>query len=572
MTSQTHTHGISQSQEDFPQEAADRSRWFPATVMPQPNQHPPLRTPTNTTSNQPFLPLSTILLINTVPNHSLSIGGRIRHFKKEWEGISQDPWILETVKGYHLLFSQKKTLFPPLECSRLRGSVAETNICTVAGDRRPLKETGYPPPPSASGQRFLQQDVCGPQEERSGHQLKNSLSERRVPKEAQDIICASWRSSANKSYNAAWNKWASWCGGRGICPISVPLRDILLFLSLLFQEGKEYSTVNTYCSTIASVHVMIDGVGVGKHPLVSRLTQGIFNSRPPKPRYRAVRSVSTVLAWVRSLPPLLDLPLKWLPVKLVVLLALSNADRSSDLQALDLTHRVFTEAGVEFTVPGLTKTRRAGQPPRVVAYGRFSEDSRLCPVLTLREYERKTSDFRRSEGKDPLFLSYQKPFKPVTAATIARWLKMALSQAGIDTAIFKAHSTRAASTSAAVLAGASMKDIMNSAGWTSESRLCPVSTVKLVVLLTLSNANRSSDLQALDLTHRVFTEAGVEFTVPGLTKTRRAGQPPRVVAYGRFSEDSRLCPVSTLREYERKTSDFRRSEDKDPLFLSYLSQ
>ena len=144
-------------------------------------------------------------------------------------------------------------------------------------------------------------------------------------------------------------------------------------------------------------------------------------------------------------PPLLDLPLKWLSVKLVVLLALSNADRASDLQALHLTHRVFTEVGVEL-VPGLTKTRRASQPPQIVAYGRFSEDPKLCPVSTLREYERKTNAFRRSEDKNPLFLSYQRPFKPVTAASITRWLQTTLAQAGIDTAVFKAHSTCTAKT------------------------------------------------------------------------------------------------------------------------------
>ena len=105
--------------------------------------------------------------------------------------------------------------------------------------------------------------------------------------------------------------------------------------------------------------------------------------------------------------------------------------------------------------------------PQVVIYVSFSADSRQCPVLTLREYERKTSAFRRPEDKNPLFLSYQKP--SVTAATIARWLKTALSQAGIDTTVFRAHSTRAASISAAVLVGASMKDIMDSAGWTRES-------------------------------------------------------------------------------------------------------
>lgn len=112
--------------------------------------------------------------------------------------------------------------------------------------------------------------------------------------------------------------------------------------------------------------------------------------------------MSTHLSWVQSLPPLPDLPLRVLAQKVVVLLALANADRSSDLQALDLTYCTFSVEGVEFDIPGLTKTRRVGHPPRVVIYAEFPDDLRLCPVLSLREYERRTRQFRNpSKGEGP---------------------------------------------------------------------------------------------------------------------------------------------------------------------------
>ena len=57
----------------------------------------------------------------------------------------------------------------------------------------------------------------------------------------------------------------------------------------------------------------------------------------------------------------------------------------------------------------------------------------------------------------------------VTSSTIARWLKTTLEQAGIDTAIFKAHSTRGASTSAAALRGVTTSDIILAADWSSDS-------------------------------------------------------------------------------------------------------
>ncbi|CAC5405659.1 unnamed protein product [Mytilus coruscus] len=57
----------------------------------------------------------------------------------------------------------------------------------------------------------------------------------------------------------------------------------------------------------------------------------------------------------------------------------------------------------------------------------------------------------------------------VACATIARWIKTVLKLAGIDADMFKAHSTRAASTSAAFLAGMPIKDILKAAGWSNES-------------------------------------------------------------------------------------------------------
>jgi hypothetical protein len=59
-----------------------------------------------------------------------------------------------------------------------------------------------------------------------------------------------------------------------------------------------------------------------------------------------------------------------------MLMALSNADRSSDLAALDLNFRAYTGDGVRFVIPGLTKTRRNG-PPLEVFYPSFPENPRV---------------------------------------------------------------------------------------------------------------------------------------------------------------------------------------------------
>ena len=56
----------------------------------------------------------------------------------------------------------------------------------------------------------------------------------------------------------------------------------------------------------------------------------------------------------------------------------------------------------------------------------------------------------------------------MTSSTIARWLKTCLSDAGIDTSIFKAHSVRGASSSKAAATGITTADILQAADWSSE--------------------------------------------------------------------------------------------------------
>ena len=94
--------------------------------------------------------------------------------------------------------------------------------------------------------------------------------------------------------------------------------------------------------------------------------------------------------------------------KLAMLMALANADRCSDLAALDLT-----------------KTRRSG-PPLEAFSPALHDEPRLCPVQMLHSYMGKTKQLRadRSDGQRNLpFITVWKPHHRVKPATIEHWLK-----------------------------------------------------------------------------------------------------------------------------------------------------
>ncbi|KAJ8917898.1 hypothetical protein NQ315_002590 [Exocentrus adspersus] len=99
----------------------------------------------------------------------------------------------------------------------------------------------------------------------------------------------------------------------------------------------------------------------------------------------------------------------------------------------------------------------------------YDSTPQICVARTLKFYLTSTSAVRK--GNEFLFLTYKKPYHRATAQTISRWLKDVLGRSGIDTSVFKAHSVRHASTSAAFRAGANIECIRNAAGWSEKSNV-----------------------------------------------------------------------------------------------------
>ena len=129
-----------------------------------------------------------------------------------------------------------------------------------------------------------------------------------------------------------------------------------------------------------------------------------------------------------------------------MLSALVSAARSSYLYHFDLKFRYVKDSCYYFIIPGLVKGSRPNKPHLEVPS--LLEDPRLCIFTYCKVYIKRTQALRpRTSSKDPLFLSYIKPHKPVKTCSIARLVKRVLSLSGIDTSHFTAHSTRSAATS-----------------------------------------------------------------------------------------------------------------------------
>ena len=102
--------------------------------------------------------------------------------------------------------------------------------------------------------------------------------------------------------------------------------------------------------------------------------------------------------------------------------------------------------------------RKGTLPPSLKVYT-FEENTKLCVVATLEEYLKRTKVWC-GKDKSQLLLSFFNTHNPVVSSTKSEWIKNVLREAGIDTEIFKGHSTRSASTSQAGLMALSATDIL----------------------------------------------------------------------------------------------------------------
>ena len=204
---------------------------------------------------------------------------------------------------------------------------------------------------------------------------------------------------------------------------------------------------------------------MGEHPIIARLLKGMFHIRPPEPRYSFTWDGNVLLTFLESWFPLSVLELKQLTLKTAALVALVSAQRSQTLSALSIDFMNSTATGTQFVVNSLLKSSRPGKSSLMVSLPAFPENEKLCAHSTLLYYVARTASIRQSLNSSQVFVSYGKPYKVVSSATLARWLKVVLSLAGIDTSIFKGHSFRGASTSKAVSLGVPLDVILKAADW-----------------------------------------------------------------------------------------------------------
>ena len=210
---------------------------------------------------------------------------------------------------------------------------------------------------------------------------------------------------------------------------------------------------------------MFNGVTVGCNATIIRFMKGVYNLRLTEVRYCKTWDVSKVLVFLRKLTPVRFLSLKDLTLEMIMLIALSSACRTQSLQLLGIDNMVKGAKCFTLFYSGLLKQSRPGYNEAFLELFSYPPDMRLCVIFVLNDYLSRTGKLRGNCKK--LFISYVKPFGPVSRGTISRWLKTVMSSLGIDLKSYSSHSIRSAVVSKAYQHAIPVEKIMQRAGWTN---------------------------------------------------------------------------------------------------------
>jgi integrase len=264
-------------------------------------------------------------------------------------------------------------------------------------------------------------------------------------------------------YTTSLKLWWEFCCQRNVDFYDFKISLLLEFLTNCFKKGSSYGTLNSHRSAIS----LISSNRISDNLSLKRFSKGIFRLKPTFPRYTCTWDVNVVLNYLESMNN--DaVNLEQLSKKLVMLLALTTGQRMQTLSFINMSNIKVFEDRIVINITNLIKTSSIGKAQPILNLPFFRSRPGICPASALQKYVLVTSPLR-SNTEEHLILSYKKPHRSASSQSLGRWIKQTLTDSGIDTSIFTAHSTRHASTSAASRAGLSVDAIRKSAGWTERS-------------------------------------------------------------------------------------------------------
>lgn len=148
---------------------------------------------------------------------------------------------------------------------------------------------------------------------------------------AVEIMIASLAENTYRQYDCCIRAWIDYCSLKKYDYFDCSVITIIDFLTLTFEKGAKYGTINSYKSALG----LILGPVVNDER-IKRFMRGVFRLRPTAPKYSLTWNPNIVLSYLADKWPNESLDLQNLSMKTATLLALVTAHRVQTLSLIKL--------------------------------------------------------------------------------------------------------------------------------------------------------------------------------------------------------------------------------------------
>ena len=233
------------------------------------------------------------------------------------------------------------------------------------------------------------------------------------------------------------------------------------------DDGLAVSSLRVALAAIKTAHLLA-GLSLDlRHPRLAMVFEGITRSKGVRPRRQAAPAVPGALRLLLAVRPPADTPIGARD-RAMLLLGFGAALRRSELVGLAIGDVAPVPGrGLMLTVRR-SKTDQQGRGQPVAVWANPAEPS-FCPAAALNAWlahRRRGPDLAgaASDGERPLFCGLTKSGRltgeSLSDKAVARLVKQAAEDAGLDPALYSGHSLRAGLATAAADAGAGLAELM----------------------------------------------------------------------------------------------------------------
>jgi site-specific recombinase XerD len=273
---------------------------------------------------------------------------------------------------------------------------------------------------------------------------------------AEAFARASRAENTSRGYASDWRSFQAWCDARGLASLPADPRSIALYIADLAVTHKP-ATITRHLAAVAAAHKArgFESPCSMRHGCVSSVLHGIRRTMGTAQVQKAPLLIANIRAIAENLPDRLI----GTRDRALLLVGFASACRRSEIVALDVEDLQFTSDGLVVTLRR-SKTDQVAQGRKVGLP--FGSNPDTCPVRSLKAWIDASAI-----TTGPLFVHidrHGKMHNRLSGSAVAEVVKRHAGSAGLDTSKFAAHSLRAGLATAAAIAGASERSIMNQTG------------------------------------------------------------------------------------------------------------